>query len=159
MGAKAGIGIGVVFAVVLILALLAFILYQRKQNAKLKKAQNSTGTGLTFTGVPELGGKGLFTAALPATESGSAAERSSRVSELQGGLASPVSPVSRTRSPEWLDNAVAEAAAPLSMEEKKELEGRRRAAELSGVGREIAIEKEEGERGELEARRTVYEMA
>jgi hypothetical protein len=47
----------------------------------------------------------------------------------------------------------------LSVEEKQELEGRRRAAELSGAGDYIPVEVGDGERDELEARRRVYEMA
>jgi hypothetical protein len=53
---------------------------------------------------------------------------------------------------------VAEMAAPLSVEEKQELEGRRRATELSGAGTDIPVETGIGERNELEARRRVYEI-
>lgn len=47
----------------------------------------------------------------------------------------------------------------LSVEEKQELEGRRRAAELSGTEDYIPVEFGDGERNELEARRRIYEMA
>jgi hypothetical protein len=46
----------------------------------------------------------------------------------------------------------------LSEDERKELDRRRRAAELSGEGN-VVVQEGVGERGELEARRRVYELA
>jgi hypothetical protein len=75
--------------------------------------------------------------------------------ELQGGGNSPGGGGGEKGRME--DVAVAEMPAPLSGEEKRELERRRRAAELSA---ELQIPVEPGidERSELEARRRVYEI-
>jgi hypothetical protein len=48
---------------------------------------------------------------------------------------------------------------PLTVDEKRELDNRRRAAELSGHGRDIPTEEGIGERVELEERRKhIYEL-
>jgi hypothetical protein len=84
--------------------------------------------------------------------------------ELQGGGNSPVSMAAGgggdAAFPEkgrMEDVAVAEMPAPLSEEERMELERRRRAAELSAE-LQIPIEPGIDERSELEARRRVYEI-
>ena len=51
------------------------------------------------------------------------------------------------------------AGLPLTTEERRELDSRRRAAELSGQGRDIPMEEGIGERVELEERRKLtYEL-
>ncbi|KAE9372646.1 hypothetical protein N431DRAFT_244503 [Stipitochalara longipes BDJ] len=163
-GAKAGIGIGAALVAVIIGSLLAFIFYQRRRNSKAGQA--GAEGGAASTGISELGG-----AARPfPTEKKNppAAQDATRVSELHGGAETtgkpPVSPATVAAFPEKsgmrhnVGIAEMESAAPLSVDEKRELERRRRAAELSGE-RDIDVEAAEGERSELEARRRVYELA
>jgi hypothetical protein len=158
-GAKAGIGIGAALAVIIITALLAFIFYQRRQNSKSKNRLQAKG-GTASTGIFELSSAG---GAISGIEKKNMAGDKMGSSGLQGGGNSPVSPASQaaaaTFSEEGRIPSVAEMTAPLSVEEKQELECRRRAAELSGAGTDIPVETGGGERNELEARKRVYEMA
>jgi hypothetical protein len=112
------------------------------------------------TGIFELSDAGR---AISGTEKKNMAGDRTRPSELQGGSHSLVSPVSQSGAATFTEKGrvfnVAEMAAPLSVEEKQELERRRRATELSGAGPDIPVETGIGERNELEARRRVYEIA
>jgi hypothetical protein len=158
-GAKAGIGIGAALAVIIIIALLAFIFYQRRRHSKLGNAVPAKGTA-TSTGIFELNGAGR---AFSGMEKNNMAGDRKRPSGLQGGGNSVVSPASQAGVATFPEEGrvlnVAEMAVPLSVEEKQELERRRRATELSGAGLDIPVETGIGERNELEARRRVYEMA
>jgi hypothetical protein len=158
-GAKAGIGIGAALAVVIITALLAFIFYQRRQNFKSKNGLQTEG-GAASTSIFELSGAGR---AISAVEKQNTAGEKKGSSGLQGGGNSPVSLASQAGAATFGQDKqmpnMAEMAVPLSVEEKQELERRRRAAELSGAGTDIIVETGIGERNELEARRRVYEMA
>lgn len=71
-----------------------------------------------------------------------------------------VSPVSAAAFPEkgGMGKGMQELAAPLSEEERQELESRRRAAELSGE-RGVVVREGMGERSELEERRGIWELA
>ena len=92
------------------------------------------------SGTAELGGKSVG-----ATVLGDKKDKKS-LSEFhgRGGDVSPISPAAGEKPS--LPLKVAEMAAPLSAEEKQELEGRRRAAELSGGGRDIPVEVGDGEK-------------
>jgi hypothetical protein len=146
--------------VVIILSLLAFIFYQRRRH-HYSKANNGAppaeGRAET-TGLFELAGAGR--AASGAEKKDLGADADGKRAELQGGGKSPVSPAGGggVVFPEkGRMEYVAEMPTPLSVEEKQELERRRRAAELSA---ELQIPLEPGidERNELEARRKVYEI-
>jgi len=122
----------------------------------LKKAQVAAGpTGIS--GPAELGGLGVAGAAANDMNDGK------RKSEISGVGVAPASPVSKPKAAGFPERPplpdVAEMSAPLSGEEKRELERRRRAAELSGDGWDIPVEIGDMERVELEARRKVYELA
>jgi hypothetical protein len=132
--------------------LLAFIFWQRRQHTKLRESRILAELAGS-SGVAELGGAGIGGAAVGDKKD------AKRMSDLHGGRGnvSPISPKAAEKPP--LPPKGAEMAAPLSVEEKQELERRRRAAELSGAGGEILVEAGEGERGELEARRRFYELA
>jgi hypothetical protein len=134
---------------------LGLLLWQRKKYAMLKKTQVAAGpTGIS--GPAELGGLGVAGAAANDVNDGK------RKSKISGVGVAPASPVSKPKAAGFPERVplpdVAEISAPLSVEEKQELE-RRRAAELSGDGWDIPVEVGDGERVELEARRKVYELA
>jgi hypothetical protein len=125
----------------------------------LNTAVPAEGTA-TSTGIFELNGMG---GAIPGAEKKNMAGDRKSPAGLQGGGNSPVSPASQAGVATFSEGGrmpdVAEMAAPLSVDEKQELERRRRATELSGAGSDIPVETGIGERNELEARRRVYEMA
>ncbi|KUJ23481.1 uncharacterized protein LY89DRAFT_728226 [Mollisia scopiformis] len=152
-GAKAGIGIGAALAVGIIIALLAFIFYQRRRHSnndvRPERRAASLGTfELSDTGKPISG-----------TKRKPIATERTRPSELQGGssLSSKTETATFPEGERLLN--VAEMQAPLTVDEKQELQRRRRAAELSVTGPDIPVATGFGERNELEARRRVYEMA
>jgi hypothetical protein len=145
--------------VIVILSLLAFIFYQRRRHhSKLDNGGLPAEGRAATTGLFELAGVGAGKSASGAEKKNMGADADGKRAELQGGGNPPGgggAAVSEKGRMEDVD--VAEMPAPLSGEEKQELERRRRAAELSA---ELQIPLEPGidERGELEARRRVYEI-
>ena len=159
-GAKAGIGAGAAITGLLFLSLISFIFYQRKQTAKLRNSQppvgGPSGAALDNARKAELEGLGLAGAdgvSLDNEKESSTLVTRSGVERCEGEAAT------RETGGRLSNTASIGAGLPLTADERRELDNRRRAAELSGHGRDIPTEEGIGERVELEERRKlVYEL-
>jgi hypothetical protein len=159
-GAKAGIGTGVAITGLLFLSLISFIFYQRRQTAKLRNSQAPArglgGAALDNARKAELEGLGLAGADKVGMDNenegsilvtGDGAERC----EAEAAILEREGRLSNTTD--------IGAGLPLTTDERRELDNRRRAAELSGHGRDIPTEEGMRERVELEERRKlIYEL-
>jgi hypothetical protein len=153
-GAKAGIGAGVAVAAIIFLVLLGFIFYQRKQTSKLRNSQGPpaglSGAALDSAGKSELEGLGLA----GAEKAGLASKNDSSILTTPGRVEGYEAGAAVLETGSRLSNAAdINAGLPLTTEERRELDSRRRAAELSGQGFDIPTEEGIGERAELEERR------